>query len=117
MTNQLNLNPLALIAALLFNLDQTRKLKIKPDNTAIPVEVEQPMIQLAKKEGALLCKFPLEKLVHFQHFPHNVQIKIEDGDVILFIERIDNSSGLVNANGQKIISDAKTEKELLHTLQ
>lgn len=102
----MEINPFAILAAVLANLDQTRKAKIMPDDgTKEEIEIDAPVISLAKNEDVILCRFPMEKLAEAQMYPYDVKISIENGAVTIYFQKASKSSGILDSQGQKVISE------------
>lgn len=56
MNQQLNISPMAILAAVLANADETRKVRIKPEDASPVQEVEIPVVRLEKRGDAIVCE-------------------------------------------------------------
>lgn len=99
------INPYAVLAAVLFNINKTELVKVKPDDASPEVEMEVRSVGVETEDDACICVIPIEKILHYMQHPHSFRLRVEDGHAILSFEKQSEiKQALFAANGQKLIS-------------
>lgn len=106
---QMQLNPLAVLAAVLMNHGKTDKIKFKPDDSAEEVELEASMVGIANNDEGALCIIPFAKLAECQMNPYVVRFQADSSSLIIFVTKPGTQSGLLGASGQVLINEQKTQ--------
>ena len=90
----------AILAAILFNINKSEKIKVKPDDAADEIELETTPVAIAREGDSVVCVFPMERVVKYATQPHDIKIMFQDGHVIVAVEPHVNRPTLYTANGQ-----------------
>ena len=114
---QIQITPYAILAAILFNLDKTETVKVKPDDQQDEIEVLSDCVGLVVQDEALVCMIRMDKIMHFATSTYNFQFKVEDGHAIISFDKASPAPTLVAANGQAIIHESPLIKELTERLK
>lgn len=101
-TNVPQINPFAILAAVIFNLDKSERVKIKADDSAEEIEIDLKIVGAAQEEDAALVCIPIEKVAQFQKTPHDVTMHLENGHLIVMFKKAGFASALLNMDGKKI---------------
>lgn len=106
--NPVNISPTTLLAAVLYNLGKTVKMKVKLDDTGEEKEVETPVVQLSGEEDTIMCVIPLTSVVHFAtnvYQMHYNTVKSPTSDdlfAVVGFEKQEKAPVLVGMNGKAI---------------
>jgi hypothetical protein len=116
---QIEINPLAVLSAILFNLDKTEHVKFKPDDSQDEVELDLKIVGTAIEDGAALCVIPLEKVAYYQNENYAVRFQVEQGTLMIMIQKAPKVSALVDASGKYIPQqqDAQLMEKLVQKLK
>lgn len=110
------INPYAVLAAILFNINKTENVQVQADDSSEPIEMEVRSVGVEAEGDACVCIIPIEKVLHYMQVPHSFRLKIEDGHAIISFEKQSEiKQALYAANGQKLISqeDSPAIKNLI----
>ena len=107
----------AILAAILFNINKTELVKVKPDDASPEVEILSQCVGIEQEEDALVCVIPMEKIAKFACIPYRFQFKVDEGHAIISFEKLDNTSSLVNPAGQQIATESAAIHNLIKRLQ
>lgn len=117
MNQPVEINPLALLAAVLFNAGKTEKIKVKPDDGGEEIEVDSACIGIEEEGDALVCILTVDKLMHFMQTAYDFKFRINNGMAILSFEKQEAAPTLLNANGQKIATESEVVQKLMERLR
>lgn len=111
---QIEITPYAILAAVLFNVNKTEKIKVKPDDGDEEVDVEVRSIGLETEKDALVCIMPMEKLMHYATVPYDYKVRVRDGHAIVsFEKRNEVKAHIYGTNGKVLQSESPAVKRLL----
>lgn len=118
------LNPFAILSAVLFHGNDTRKVTIKPDDASPEQEIEIPVVGLQQRGEAIVCTIPLSKIIHFQKTQYNISIQIvspKDPDkgepvAVLVFEKPTSTASILGLNGKPVASASSVMQEVLSEL-
>lgn len=107
----------AILAAILFNLGKTEKVKITPDDgSGKEIEVESAIVGLESKDDALVCVIPMDRVYHFATTPYEAVTMVQGDMVIVTFEKQKPASRILTATGRPVAHQSDTIKELLARL-
>lgn len=119
---QVNISPLAMLAAVLFHADTFEKIKVKPDDSTEVEEVEIPTIQIQKEEEGVACEMPLKRLIHFATTTYNMNFRVlrsgndltdENAAAIITFEKATTAAKILNLNGKAIATESKVLNKVM----
>lgn len=117
MTQLNQINPYVVLAAILFNLNKTKKVMIKPDDASPEIEVELGCVGVQTEEDiATVCVFPMEEFIKFQSIPYDFSMRVDNGHVIISFEKHYKKTALFTANGEAIATKSPVIERLLTKL-
>lgn len=97
--HNIQLNPLAIIAGLLFNFGEVDKVMVKPDDQDEKIEVNLAAVSIEKEGDSLMAIIPLERVMQFNTTPYNFNMKIDNGLLTLTLDKAETTLSLLTANG------------------
>jgi hypothetical protein len=65
MNEPIKISPAALLATVLFHIDDMAKVKVKPDDSTEEIETEVPLVNVQKQGDSLVCFVPMKLIEHF----------------------------------------------------
>lgn len=111
----IQISPLAILAAVLFNADSYEKVKTKADDSDVEIEVEVPTVQIEREPNGIACCIPLNKILHYVKNNYEMQFKVvapegaldnNDSIAVIIFEKAAKHSVLLGANGQAVRSES-----------
>ena len=104
----MNVNPYALLAAIISHMGETITQKVRADDAAKDINAELPAIDIRKEGDTFLCAMPLKFIEHFMKIQYEMTFEIlqhTDGDTIGVIgfQKTDEAPRLLTADGKTII--------------
>lgn len=88
---KVEISPYAILAAALFNLDRTRMVKVKADDTGEESEIEVNRVGIEKEGNALIMAMHLGDVLHFAHTPYDVKTIINGEHIVMTFEKREGS--------------------------
>ena len=115
---QVQITPVAILAAILFNLNKTETIKVPVDDSVEEVEVQAPCVGIEQTDEAIVCIIPMDKIIHFAINSYDFQFRVEQGiAVVSFEKHVFTGADLYAANGSKVAKQSEVIKELLEKLK
>lgn len=112
----MNLNPAALLAAVLYHANETRQVKIKLSDSGEEKIIQVPQVEIKKEGDALMCIMPLPLVTFFAGTPYNMHFatvnKPDTNEMLAVIgfEKGSKAPTLVAANGKPINTNSQFKK-------
>lgn len=126
MNEPIKISPAALLATVLFHIDDMPKVKLKPDDSTEEIETEVPLVNVQKQGDSLVCFVPMKLIEHFATVPYhmNFQVMKPEHDekeeklvgAIIFERQIAKPS-LVGLDGKMITSQELSAEKVLEKIK
>lgn len=114
----MQLSPFAMLAAVLFNLNKTTTIKVKPDDSQEEVDVQARIVGIqVDGDDAAICVMPLESVIHFMQFPYDVKVKVDNGHVLISFEKQSDAPTILTQDGNKIALESDKIDKLLERMR
>lgn len=110
---QQQLNPIAILAAVIENIGKTQEVEIPMDDSAETQTITAKTLGTAQEPNAMVCLVPLASIMKYNNTPYAFQIRVQDGAAVLFFEKQDTHTPLLNSLGQKITASKSDTLERL----
>lgn len=107
----------AILAAILFNINEHEVIKVKPDDASPEVDMVTSCVGIEKDGEALVCVIPVEKVAKFACLPYKVSTKIDNGHLLICFEKMEQTSGIVTSTGQPVNVESAVIHNLIRKLQ
>lgn len=118
MNNQIEINPMAILAAVLFNLGKTETVKVKPDDSPIEMQTVRQVVGIESQDDSLVCKLAMDKIMYYMvENPTEIKVKIHEGYLTLMFEKATPAARILNTNGQVIGGESEVLKQLEERLR
>lgn len=72
----LQISPVALLAAVLYHCTDTVKAMVKPDDSDTEIEIDVPLISVQKEADTVVCMIPMSKIMHFATHVYDMQFNV-----------------------------------------
>lgn len=113
----ININPLAVLAAVVFNIGKVEEVPIKCDDSAEPKKMLAKVLATASEEETGVCVLPMAKIVKYAATPYTFKFRVEGDTAIISFEKADITSQILAPNGKQISRESEKVSELLKQLQ
>lgn len=111
-----NISPLAMLAAVLFHADTFEKIKVKADDSGEVQDIEVPTVQIQKEDEGVACVIPLKRILHFALHTYNMNFRVirpegelteDNSAAVITFEKATVAARILNANGKAIATESK----------
>jgi len=75
----MKITPAAMLAAVLFNADKSRKVRVQAADSAEQIDTEEPIVKIQHIDDAVVCSLPMERVLHFALQPYSLQFQVVRG--------------------------------------
>lgn len=113
---QFQINPFAILAAVLFHINDIEPIMLKMDDSEEEKEVQANVVAIEKEDNAVLCILPMEKILKYAQAPYDFKFDVRNGHGILFFEKQYNKTPIYSHNGQQVTSKSIAFQRLLEKL-
>jgi len=120
-TQQVHISPVAILAAVLYNMHKTMQVKVTPDDGATPIKMEVPAVEIQIEGNSLICALPMKTLVHFAQTAYEMTFNVvqphnnpnpDDALAMVGFEKTVEKTRLLGADG-KSAAPAKSFEKLM----
>lgn len=113
----LNINPLAVLAAVIFNIGKTEEIDIKCDDSEEPKKMLTKIVGTATEEEAAVCVLPMAKIVKYAATPYTFKFRVDGNTAVISFEKADITSQILAPNGKQISTESEKITKLLQAIQ
>lgn len=113
----ININPLAVLAAVVFNIGKTDEIEIKCDDSERPKKMLVKPLATATEEEAAVCILPMEKIIKYAATPYTFKFRVEGDTAIVSFEKASITTQILAPNGKQISTESEVISKLLQQLQ
>lgn len=112
----MNFNPAAILAAILYHIDDQVQGKIKMDDSGEEKDIEMPVVDIKKEGDTLMCIFPAELALYFANTKYHMHYstvqnpKTNQLMSVIGFEKAAKTPVLVAANGHAINTSTQFKK-------
>lgn len=114
---QMNINPLSILAAILFNYNKSEIIKIKPDDASPEVEVEALCLSIEQEGEAIVCAIAADKVLKYNMTPYDFKMRGDKGYFVISFEKQTPAPVLLTATGQKMQSESDVVQKLIERMR
>lgn len=120
------IKPIAILAAVLFNAHSKMKVVTKADDGAPDIVEDAPMVNVQVDGDSLVCTIPVEELVHFATTAYQMQVQFvrTQGDLddkramaIIAFEKNAVNGAILATNGKPITRQSDSMKRALERIK
>lgn len=113
----LNINPLAVLAAVVFNIGKIEEVEIKCDDSETPKKMLSKIIATATEDEAAVCVLPMDRIVKYAATPYTFKFRVEGDTAVISFEKASITTQILAPNGKQISTESEKVIKLLQQLQ
>lgn len=124
-TGPLEINPIAILAAILFRAKDVAKVSVQHDDSKEATEVLVPFVQIEKEGTNVICSVPFRDVINFATIPYSFAFKIvkpapdapdSEAVAVISFSKVETNTTIVSASGKPIVTGNPTMDKLMERL-